>query len=547
MNKSIVIHNDNINLHHFNVEQMIKFDLVDKDLDEYISTEIIPILQKLDFDVIFIKDKLSSNYLDFYGFRVAYHIRFSEKTKYLPVIILSDLTIDILARLEDSANILFTKNIFVIPNTKQEIEKKEGKIFKELTPEQYDTYFLNKIQIEQPKDYLSHHDIANEWSIYRWAEYLDVHTPDIKKIRDDISSMLYFKYLQEKFPIKRNLFTKYKQKIHGSGKILYIDDEWEKGWKSIFKHLSQENQDYSLETVDEVYKDKTQETIITFIMEKVVRVYPDVVILDMRLHADDFLENVGLSDFTGIQIFNKIKEINPGIQVVIFTASSNSLLLDELYSYDSSILGYVKKEHPKNYNLTTQGNINKLITLINKGLEEKYLKNIYDISSGIINILNIDLNNPDGELKAFKNYNIRVNKYLPQVKLIDKETRYVFNTLNSNTSNKYAYAMLSITRSLEAVSSIFIKERQFDNVYWDNEECFSRKFEDKITDLMRKLGYRGDTNDLNPLITRRNRYVHFNEAYTEVTKDEIELWFKTLLLIIEIINNPPNYTLCIPE
>lgn len=536
---TFLIDNDNTEDELF--DDHIKFTPNVSDIDEYISKGIITELAKQEFDVLYIKDNLSSNYLELYGLRVAYHIRLSdiksfENKKYCPIVILSDFSSDKLNKFDQMANVLFTKNIFLIKNTKVDIEKTKKLNFSNLTLEEYQEDFLDKVKVEQPKDYLTHHSIANEWSMYRWAEYLDVNTPDIQKIRNDISSMLYFKYLQAKFPIKRSLFTKHKQEIQGEGKILYIDDEWEKGWKSIFEHLSQENKNYSLETVEEVYKDKTQEEVITFVMAKVASVNPDVIILDMRLHEDDFLENISLADLTGIQIFNTIKEINPGIQVIVFTASSNSLLLDELSNYDSSILGYVKKEHPKNYNLTTQGNINKLISLANKGLSEKYLKDIYIIQNSILEILKNDI---------FSKYIKNTNKYEKYWSQLEQDTTQIFDILNSNTSNKYPYAMLSIARSLEAVLSIFITERQIDNIYWDAEDCRAKKFEDKITGLMKKFGY--EIENLSSFVLRRNSYIHSNKTYTKVSKTEIEQWFKILLSMIETIDNPPNYTPYIPK
>ena len=326
--------------------------------------------------------------------------------------------------------ILFTDGIYLCKNTKKDIQKHQSLKLKNLSD--YEK-FINSIEVSSPKDTSGSHDIANKWSMYRWAEYLDVNTSEIEKIRDEISSILYFKYLRAKFPIKRSLFAKHKREIQGKGKILYIDDKWEKGWKSIFEHLSLENQDYSLETVEEVYKDKTREEVITFVMEKVKSVDPDVVILDMRLHKDDFLDNVGLSDFTGIQIFNQIKEINPGIQVIIFTASSNSLLLDELYSYGSSILGYVKKEHPKNYNLTTQGNINKLIRLINEGFERKYLKEIWEIQQKIL------------QLNIVQKLS---NDYLVSIKTHVESSFYI---LDSNLEKKIDLAVLAFYNIIEFI------------------------------------------------------------------------------------------------
>jgi len=531
MNK-IVIHNNNINLSLF--DNRIRF-ITNDNIDDYISTDIIPELIKKEFDFIFIKDNLSTNYLELLGIRVAYHIRLSQVLKekrYIPIIILSDTNSHLLNKLNPIAKILFTKHIFIISNTKEAIEKISKKKLKSLTLDEYKTSFLNNIEVEQPKDYLTHHGIANEWSIYRWAEYLDVNTRDIEKIRDEISSMLYFKYLQAKFPIKRSSFSKHKQEIQGKGKILYIDDEWEKGWKSIFEHLSLKSQDYSLETVEEVYKDKTQEEIIAFVIKKVISNDPDVVILDMRLHKDDFLENVPLADFTGIQIYNQIKDINPGIQIIIFTASSNSLLLDELYSYNSSILGYIKKEHPKNYNLTTQGNINKLIRLINKGFERKFLKEIYKNKLKILTLLENDV---------FTQYGIDFDKYKLFWKKIIVEIEAVFDILDSDRDNRFLYATVSIAISIESILSIFIpNDRKM--IFWDGEvfTCHHNALRCRINKLFEKLGSNENFN-MQVMIDKRNNYMH-NEPVV-VTQVEIKTWFKKLLKMIEIIENPINLRL----
>ncbi|WP_151899693.1 hypothetical protein [Sulfurimonas hydrogeniphila] len=527
---SLIIHNDNIiDIKLFTAE--IKYPPID-DTDRNISENIVTKIPN-NTDIIFIKDNLSSNYLELLGLRVAYHIRLSkelETKRYLPIVIISDLDACLLNKLDMMAKILFTKNIFLIANTQKAIENSKMFHFTHLSLEEYQTDFLKKIAVEQPKDYLSHHGIANEWSMYRWAKYLDVQTTDIAQIKNDISSMLYFKYLQEKFPIQKSLFTKHKQKLHESGKVLYIDDEWEKGWKSIFEHIFKEVDSCHLQTVETTYKDKKQEEIITLIMADIISFNPDVIILDMRLHEDDFLKDTKLIDFTGIQIFNKIKEFNPGIQIVIFTASSNSLLLDELYNYDSNILGYVKKEHLQNYNLTTQSNINKLIKLVNRGLAEKYLKDIYDIQKNMLKILKNDI---------FHQYTLHKTKYEKYWIQLQEDIPQIFDILSSNTSNKYPYAMLSIARSLEAILSVFITERQIDNIYWDGEECRSKKFEDRIISLMHKFGYKIE--NINSFIVRRNNYVHSNTRYKAISKNEIMQWFQTLFTIIKIIEKPPHY------
>ena len=538
MNKSIVIHNDNINLHHFDVERMIKFYLVDKDLDEYISTEIIPKLQKLDFDVIFIKDKLSSNYLDLYGLRVAYHIRFSEKIKYFPIIILSDITSDMLARLEDSANILFTKNIFVIPNTKQEIEKKEGKIFKKLTPKQYDINFLSKIQIEQPKDYLTHHSIANEWSIYQWAEFLKVDSIQIRENKDLISSLLYFKYLSEKNPIPKAKGITFAPQ--SEGKILYIDDQWDKGWEDILAKIFNGCKNTNFQTFKYDFKDKSNFNLIFQVNHKGLKQQienADVVVLDLRLIEQDHNENVEIDDYSGIKILEKIHEINAGIQVIMLTATSKSSILEKLY--EKKILGYIKKEHPEDRSISTAENVNKFIQLIDKGLQRKYLKKIYATKSEIISILNIDLriDIKDQDCEIFTKFNMPKKSYMEFVRKIYREARYTFEVLDSTLENRFIYAMLSIVSSFEAINSIFIKEYRYDNdKFWDNTIVQSSKLNDKLEELYQKLNGR-DILDIEAMIKKRNNYLHSNINPITIESNEILELYEAELRMIQTIRH----------
>jgi len=229
-----------------------------------------------------------------------------------------------------------------------------------------------------------------------------------------------------------------------------------------------------------------------------------VIILDMRLHEDDFIENIGLADFTGFQIFEKIKEINPGIQVVIFTASSDSLLLDELYSYDSGILGYVKKEHPKNYNLTTKGNINKIIHLLDQGLNRKYLKEIYTKSNEINIIL--------------KSSRFNTSEYLP---ILLFEINSIFDILDSSTKKRFVYAALTIVKCFEIISNIYIDDQ--DNAFKDNGKkikLYNNNFElmDPTSEERRQRWfwnrYQSLENKLHNIFIEKfkidTRYVHIN-------------------------------------
>jgi len=534
MNK-LLIHNDNIAYKKI-FENNIKLPPVEN-IDNNISKNIIPQIQSSNCDIIFIKDNLSINYLELYGLRVAYHIRLSEELedkRYLPIVILSDIDSYILNKIEPLSSIISTKNIFLEQNSPKSVELYDSYDLKSLHANEYKTEFLDKIKVEQPKDYLTHHSIANEWAMHRWSEYLEVTTDDVKAINEKISSMLYFKYLKAKFPIKKSQFKKHEREITETGKILYIDDEWEKGWGNILKSLHSD-----LHVVEERYKDRTKEEIIEFALKRVNEVDPDLVILDMRLHEDDFKKDIYLDELTGIEIFQKIKIINEGTQFVIFTASNNAKLLEELQSYDTNILSYIKKEHPDDNTSTTQGNINKLTKKINEGLERKYLKKIWNIQKNILSIENIN------EDVAF-------------------EVKSVFEILNSNIEKSLIFAMITIFKPLEFFKNnheynnqvilimhnelISVNEENFITYY--NEYDFrqrshavnhSRSIKNKVWSLLfHRYNYKDKEvfQKIEEITRRRNEAMHRDFDYSSLNSDLIISWFSMLeKVIFKIYNN----------
>lgn len=534
MNK-LLIHNDNIAYKDM-FENNIKLPPIEN-IDENISINIIPAIMSSDCEIIFIKDNLSTNYLELYGIRVAYHIRLSEELgdkRFLPIVILSDVDSYILNKVEPMSRILFTKNTFLSQSNKEAIKLYDNCYLKPLHVDEYKTEFLDKIQVEQPKDYLSHHSIANEWAMNRWAEYLEVTTDDVKIINEKISSMLYFKYLKAKFPIKKSIFKKHKQEITQSGKILYIDDEWKKGWGSILKSMHSD-----LSVVEEQYKDKTKEQIVEFVLSAAKEIKPDLVILDIRLHEDDFKRD--LEEPTGIEIFQDIKKLNQGIQFIIFTASSDAKLLEELQSYDTNILSYIKKEHPDDNTTTTQGNINKLIIKINEGLEKKYLKEIWDIQKKLLSI---------GMLQ-----NIKDEKLLELKNAISN----VFTISNSNIlyAEKFKFLVLSIYKCFEIICDYFIFEssenRQYIAYWKENYQPISNNghtaTNNKIQNIFKKFNILSQENEkqINKIVCTRNYIIHpdnisrfcQNQGRTikKTNETNAKEWLNLLLDVIKKMNN----------
>lgn len=536
----VIIHNNNILLDDY---QKISFDT-----DEQVNLNIERTLDEIDkdftYDVIVIKDSLSLNYLDFYGLLVLYHIRLSEnfKGRLFPIIVVSDLKILQINKLTSYARALFTKGVYFIENNPNSIETLLSKELPCISEDDIRDDFLTKISIEPPSNYESNHSIANEWSIYTWSNALGIDDQTTQNVSKNIESMLYFKYLQKKHLLNKNshlninsISTKVKL---DSGKILYIDDEWQKGWKSIFTHIFNLYENISFRCLEEVFKDKEQNEIIDISIETIKSFDPDVVLLDLRLHDDDFSKSEAES-LSGIKLLNIIKQINPGIQVIILTASEKSLILEE--AMKKGALGYIKKEHPESFNLTLHENIEKLLLNIQEGINRRFLKNIYLIKKNIIDLLSIH---------PFNKYDVKNDD--DRLKTLEKDILFIYDILDSKLENRFNYAMVSIATSLEAIVNIFLRKKANDYYlyFWDGEETYLNnraKLLDKINKiLIEKLGAKEEI-ELETMIEHRNKYMHANEKYKEVTSEKIEDWFEKLYEVLKTIDDPPAYTKYIPQ
>ena len=540
MFKPLLIHKDNTPLktqmkmlEKFDIES---FDFGNSDLDTYISKIFLPKLQKKDFNILFIKDNLSDNYLELYGITLAYHIRLSaelENKRHVPIVIISDIDGYILNKLTPMANILFTKNTFVARN---EISSYDyfKKVFEQIKPFiDLKKEFLDLIHIEPPKDYLSHHDISNEWSIYRWAEFLKVDTNATKANKAKIENMLYFKYLKEKYPIpKKNRLSLVPKSPLSQGNILYIDDEWEKGWADIFKKYFSKSENIKLTIPKFQYKDASYSLIEEMIREQLNNSLFDLILLDLRLTKEDH-EQQNENEFSGIKLLSFIKSFNPGIQVVILTASEKSKILNKANEYN--ILGYIKKESPKDDITYSKEVFKKLTVYVDNGLEKKYLKDIWNIQQ---NILKLEILNQE-----------RFN----QIKI---EIESIFEILQSDMNNKFIYSMLSIFKTIEILISFYIEERFEDKknrfAYWigtnqkiktvKKDEYFSKdiKSDDKNDSTLNKIRVilyekldlkdKKIHDDLINLVEVRNKTIH--KENPKIDENEISLWFNYLLDIL---------------
>jgi CheY-like chemotaxis protein len=228
--------------------------------------------------------------------------------------------------------------------------------------------FVSSITINPPANYLSHHSIANEWALARYSSMLekdyenDMYITLQKKILDlDYLKTLHFKHLEAK--ANRQQFNPKKHTIKPIIKgledntIAIIDDEINKGWLEFYGYIFDKSKATSV-FYNNFKKDDTKVELIDkvekWLLEKINSNNPiDVFLIDLRLHDDDFTEN-DFENLSGIQLIKFIKYHNPGIQIVVSTASN------KVWSYQKCLEIGVKyfsiKESPETYS-TRSGTI----------------------------------------------------------------------------------------------------------------------------------------------------------------------------------------------
>jgi len=514
------------------------------EVDKYISSNLLKKLEECSPDIIFIKDALTEQYIDLLGLRVAMHIRLSNgRLKNLPIVIVSELNHIILQKLSPLANILITKNVFLIKNTKKAIKNFDETLIKPFVGNEYDEKFLNLINIKAPKDYLDDHGISNEWSVYKWSKLLDTKSEKIFSIEDKANSMLFYQYAKRKNNINDempiNHFDLYPTE---EGRILFIDDEWDKGWNDILKKLFERNNHIKFETFKYDFKDKSNFNLIVQVNYKDLRNQienADVIILDLRLIEQDHDTNTDIGNYSGIKILQKIHEINAGIQVIMLTATSKSTILEKLYEY--KILGYIKKEHPDDIFIDTTENIEKFVKLIDKGLKNSYLKEIWKTQNSLL------------DLKIFQDIEMYEDIPIEDKKLLELKFAIpqIFTILDSNieSKEKFKFAVLSIFKCFEIICDYFIYEAKVEgqySAYWRENDQYIGKTatNNKLQTIFRKRDILIDENEknINKIVCTRNYIVHsanisnfcqkHNRTIRQIDKTYIITWFKLLEKII---------------
>jgi len=454
MNK-LLIHNNNTSFNNdsiFKIAEQFYFDIdLDLDVDNYIDHQLTngSLHEKImRADIVFIMLSLTNNYMEYMGIRVAYHIRLTkmlgDKTR-IPIIFIGEEDFSFICRTYYNPQILHTQGIYLI---KENIEDYNlivqnyinGKL-KELN--NYDS-FINKIKIDPPSNYQSHHSTANEWALIRYFSMFDkddeneIYTQLKKKINElDYIKTLHFKYSEasinrQKFNFKKKQTLTPIIKDIEEKKIAVIDDEVSKGWYEFYQYIISNSKGgliYFNNFKKELQKNELVTNIKTWINDNICENnQPDVFVIDLRLHDDDFTEN-NFENLSGILISKFVKEKNPGIQIVISTASN------KIWNYEKCLeLGINKfsvKESPESNN-DRQKSISSLLHLtksISSAAQNSYLAKIYSIICKIKtnNFLSGSINEDDKEFERIVFSKNGILEQMFNLLLLDNSNNSILN------------------------------------------------------------------------------------------------------------------------
>lgn len=322
-----------------------------------------------------------------------------------------------------------------------------------LSISQYRQNFLNRIKIN-PNSTEGRHSLANQWGadvLNRIVTRGVTQNISILKAR----TSLYFKYimvqalsLQELTDLVEGkniqLLIEKQPPINAAGKrILLIDDNADKGWYDAIKCMFSSNaivQQICEKVADyESLSDKARKEIETGEY--------DLIFLDLRMNGVDEEDNYKPEEFSGMKILKKIKSLNQGTQVIMFTASNKAWNLKALL--DEGADGYYIKESPEylfpiKY---SENNAKRLRADIKRCLERSYLRQVY------LNFISIKKHLTTHSNKSFSSL---IGNQLDSVLL---------QIIGARTPNQFAFAYVALEQIFEMISKEFIGVNKLGKYY----------------------------------------------------------------------------------
>lgn len=326
------------------------------DFDSWVSLRLKDILGPEQFDLIVLPYSLTKDYADYSGLRCAMHIRLDRSlgnTKVPILFVGPDFNYETTYNYECSSllysPLVFTNcNIHCNEDLKEWYSKNIGEGAKSLTEHQYES-FVNRQIINAPDNLDSRHSVANEWGALRMSELLN-----IEIAKSAFTDQLFYKLMRAKIGDAQRFNTKWRREHPGIGtikgkgkKLLYIDDEYSKGWEIILNHISQ-NSDIELLCYKDFDPSYSKNELIDRILKFVDSNPSDCYLIDLRLHEDDTLLRGDEANLSGQIIIKHLldpQKGNRGNRIIVFSASNKAW--NQQQALESGVFDYVIKESPE--------------------------------------------------------------------------------------------------------------------------------------------------------------------------------------------------------
>jgi CheY-like chemotaxis protein len=344
--------------------------------------------------------------------QIALHVRLSlnelSNKTLIPILFISLATLNkVMADSGEWSHLFATKGTTFTSyaNAKAEVAVIEG-----LKYDEYRTKFLNIINV-RPDETIGRHSLANQWGAYVMDKAAKANAvanhPELQKAK--IS--LYFKFVAAHNYEYQYLNPNIKKPVGSinlggpdrivatNKKILLIDDEADKGWETVLRAVFKTSQPGDFQVINRKISDFNSLSIEE--KELIESGNFDLFLVDLRLNgvAEETLSNP--NEFSGTKILKKIKELNKGNQVIMFTASNKAWNMKSLL--DAGADGYYIKESPE-YNFPakfSEENYSNFKNEVNSSFELSFLRQIYAIHARCEHFIENDKSNRLENYKRF--------------------------------------------------------------------------------------------------------------------------------------------------
>jgi hypothetical protein len=431
--------------------------------NQFADRKLSEVFENKKYDLIILPYNLyQGNYSAFQGITIALHIRLTLKWNHhkVPILFIGSEPINQLLKLAPNPYIFSTSGIFTTQKrSKENIKKQVEWIFENkstISDEEYQA-FLSKINLTPPEFYDNRHSITNEWALIQ-LDYVSGHNvlknhPKLQEIK----SNLYIKW--QLAQTNKENFKKTKQKKQAfrisnasNKRVLLIDDEWEKGWFSLYKAFLGESCHFDYL---EINKGDNNDIILEKLDKKINEGW-DLFLLDIRLTDNDHKSHQ-FKNYAGFKVLERIKSKNKGNQVILTSASNKQLI----YDYGQRILGAdgIIIKHDFISKLNAINLEESYSSVIQECFDNLYKKEIFDSQTKIIFNLN----------------KLRKGKKLQKefVKNIESSLNLAFNALLIRHEESITISFLNYFQILEYLAIEFISPHKIrtssnqDEYYWE--------------------------------------------------------------------------------